>query len=106
MQDLLLTHFDASTIEKSDLLSNSLAVSLASLEFTSQTPAVIDLLTFIRCSNFNSHLSHIQVSSIACSRQLSGRVVKKQKHYVLSKPISAFQKFVKRVVGYDQSVVV
>lgn len=46
--DTLPTYSDASTLSSSDLLSLSLAVSLASLATSSETAALIDLLTIFQ----------------------------------------------------------
>lgn len=80
VQDLLLTYSDASTLSRGDLLSLSLAVSLANLETTSGTAAIIDLLTIIQDPDFDAQRFNIQVKSIACCRKISDRIVKKHKH--------------------------
>lgn len=81
VQDFPLTHFDAFTLSKGILSSLTLAVSLASLETAIGTATVIDLLKIIQDHNFDAQVLNIQVESIACSQNISDRIVKKHKQY-------------------------
>lgn len=58
MQAFLLTYLDASTLSRY-VFSLALAVSLESLETTSDTAAVIDPLTIIQDLNFDRQLFKI-----------------------------------------------
>lgn len=62
-----------------DLLSIYLAVILAGLEATSETEAVLDLLTAFKDPALQAHLLNIDVKSIACCRKISDRTAKKRK---------------------------
>lgn len=59
-----------------DLLSLFLAVSLACLETSCETAVAIGLFTIIQAPDFDAYLLSIEVKSIACCQNISGRIVK------------------------------
>lgn len=81
LQDTQLIYPDASIVMRGDLFSQSLAVFLASLDTTSGTAAVINLLTIIQDLAFFAHLLNCQAKSIACCENISARIVEKHNPY-------------------------
>lgn len=63
-QNLLLIYLGASTLSCGDILSLSLAESLAGLETFSGTVAVINLLVMFQHPVLNTQLSSVQVKSV------------------------------------------
>lgn len=77
VQITLPAYSEVSTLSSGDLWSLSLGVSLANLEATSGTAAVIDLLTIIRGPDFDAQLFNSEVNSIANCRKIHDRIGKK-----------------------------
>lgn len=73
VQDTLLSYLNASTIWRGDPMSQSLAVSLASLEKTSETATVFGPLTTLQDSNFDKHFFIVQDLSEDCCENISNR---------------------------------
>lgn len=66
IQDTLLTYSDAFALSRCDLLIVLLAVFPASLETTSGTVAVTDLLTSTKNFSIDAHLLNRQFKSVTC----------------------------------------
>lgn len=79
VQGLLLTEWDAPTVKRDDLLSFSLAGSLAILKAFSGTAAFFYLLTLIQDPAFDTNLFNIKVKSILSCQNIFGCIVRNHK---------------------------